>query len=165
MIQPDGQQLGIQPLPEALALAREMQLDLVEVGPAGDPPVCRIMDYSKFRFDAKAKSRTSRRRPAQRELKEMRLSVRIGPADLDTKIRKIAKFLSDGHKVRVTVRFRRGRELERPHFGRQLLARVADAIDNAKVETAPRLDGTQMSMLLSSDSRRPSPPEDSSRTA
>ena len=148
VIHPDGRQLGIQPLPNALALAKQMELDLVEVGPNGDPPVCRIMDYSKFRFDEAAKARGARRRSAHRELKEMRLSVRIGPADLDTKTRKIAKFLSDGHKVRVTVRFRRGRELERPQFGRDLLARIVAAIDIAKVEAQPRLEGTMMSMLL-----------------
>ena len=131
-----------------------MDLDLVELAPEANPPVCRIMNYSKYRFETAAKAKGSRRKSHHGELKEMRYSIRIGPADFDTKTRKVAKFLSDGHKVKVIVRFRRGRELSRPQFGRQLLERVVERLDAAKVEAPPRLDGTQMTMFLAPDPTR-----------
>jgi translation initiation factor IF-3 len=136
------------PLSEALAAARDRDLDLVEVAPDANPPVCRIMDHGKEQFEAAARAKEARRRSHQAQLKEMRFSVRIGPGDFDTKTRKIADFLRDGHKVRVTVRFRRNREMSRTDVGRVLLDRVVASIDHAKVEAPARLDGTQMTMLL-----------------
>lgn len=148
LIAPDGAQLGIKSLPEALAAARELDLDLVEVSGGAQPPVCRIMDYGKARFEADQKAKEGRRKSRQRELKEMRFGIRIGPGDFETKVRKIGHFLDDGHKVKIILRFRRGREMGRTEIGRQILARLQEALPGAKIESAPRLDGSQMIMLL-----------------
>jgi translation initiation factor IF-3 len=151
----DGRQLGTMSLRAALELAREAELDLVEVAPDADPPVCRIMDYGRHRFEQAARQKEGRRRTPSTELKEMRFSIRIGPGDFATKQRKIATFLRDGHRVKVSVRFRRGREQSRPEFGRALLERLVDGLgEQAKVESLPRLDGTFLSMLLA-PGRRP----------
>jgi translation initiation factor IF-3 len=152
LVNHDGQQLGITPLADALALAQQLDLDLVEVAPDAQPPVCRIMDYNKHRFDVAAKAKESRRKSQRAELKEMRYSVRIGPGDFETKTRKVGQFLRDGHKVKVIIRFRRGREMGRTPFGRQLLERIIEDVDG-KVEAPPRLDGTQMWMLLAPPGR------------
>jgi translation initiation factor IF-3 len=144
-----GEQLGIVPLRAALQTAQEEELDLVEVAAEADPPVCRLMNYGRYRFELAAREKENRRRGTKVELKEMRYSVRIGPGDFDTKTRKVAAFLTAGHRVKVSVRFRRGRELSRPQFGRDLLDRVLTQVgEAAKVESPPRLDGTLLSMLL-----------------
>ena len=129
-------------------MARQLDLDLVEVAPDARPPVCRIMDYGKHQFEMAARAKESRRKTHHAALKEMRYSVRIGPGDFDTKTRKVAQFLNDGHKVKVIVRFRRGREMERTAYGRKILDRVVEQLETAKVESPPRLDGTFLSMLL-----------------
>ena len=155
VIGPDGGQLGTRPAQEALELAASLDLDLVEVAPDATPQVCRIMNYGRYRFEQAAREKESRRRSAKTELKEMRFSIRIGPGDFQTKTRKIASFLADGHRVKVSVRFRRGREQSRPELGRALLDRlVTDLGDRAKVESVPRLDGTFLSMLLAPTGRR-----------
>lgn len=148
LVAEDGSQLGIVALPEALARARQDDLDLVEVAPGADPPVCRIMNYGRHTYELAARAKDNRRRAARTEVKEVRLTVRIAPGDFDTKTRKVAAFLDQGHKVKVSVRFRRGREMSRPQFGRKLLDQLVDRLEGAKVESAPRLDGTFMSMLL-----------------
>jgi translation initiation factor IF-3 len=149
LIGADGEQLGILPLRTALQAAKDAELDLVEVAADADPPVCRLMNYGRYRFELSARDKENRRRAAKVELKEMRYSVRIGPGDFDTKTRKVAAFLAAGHRVKVSVRFRRGRELSRPQFGRDLLDRVIGELgETAKVESMPRLDGTFLSMLL-----------------
>jgi translation initiation factor IF-3 len=145
--------LGIKPLPEALAIARDKDLDLVEVAPLANPPVCRIMDYNKFRYDEAQRAKESRRKSTNVSLKEMKYRLKIGPGDFDTKTRKVAGFLADGHKVKITIMFR-GREVERPQYGKQILDRVADKVAIVgKVETVPRLDGRNMVMVLSPDKR------------
>jgi translation initiation factor IF-3 len=149
LIAADGEQLGVVPLRQAQALAQEQDLDLVEVAPEADPPVCRIMNFGKYRFEQSARRKEGRRKAPRTELKEMRFSIRIGPGDFATKQRKVSGFLANGHRVKVSVRFRRGREQSRPEFGRALLERlVAGLGDDVKVESMPRLDGTFMSMLL-----------------
>jgi translation initiation factor IF-3 len=101
-VDPDGVQLGIKPLPEALAIAKELDLDLVEVAPMANPPVCRIMDFGKFKFDEAQRAKESRRKTVHVGIKEMKYRPKIGPGDFDTKTRQVAKFLNEGHKVKIT---------------------------------------------------------------
>ncbi|MDA8310383.1 MAG: translation initiation factor IF-3 [Actinomycetota bacterium] len=153
LVDPDGQQLGIKPLPEALSIARGFDMDLVEVAPMANPPVCRIMDYGKFKFDEAQRAKESRRKAVHVGLKEMKYRPKIGPGDFDTKTRQVAKFLEDGHKVKITIMFR-GREVFHPELGKKILDRIAEQTDGAaKVEAEPRLDGRNMVMVLAPDRR------------
>src|SRR5271163_3459761 len=153
LVDPDGLQLGIRPLPEALTLARQLDLDLVEVAPQANPPVCRIMDYGKFKFDAAQKAKESRRKTTSVGIKEMKYRPKIGPGDFDTKTRQVTKFLNEGHKVKVTIMFR-GREVFHPELGKRILDRVAEQVDGtSRVESEARLDGRNMVMVLAPDKR------------
>jgi len=153
LVDPDGLQLGIRPLPEALAIARQLDLDLVEVAPLANPPVCRIMDYGKYKFDEAQKAKESRRKTTSVGIKEMKYRPKIGPGDFDTKTRQVLKFLNEGHKVKVTIMFR-GREVFHPELGKKILDRVAEHVDGtARVESDPRLDGRNMVMVLAPDKR------------
>jgi translation initiation factor IF-3 len=153
LVDPEGQQLGIRPLPEALAIARQLDLDLVEVAPLANPPVCRIMDYGKYKFDEAQKAKESRRKTTSVGIKEMKYRPKIGPGDFDTKTRQVLKFLNEGHKVKVTIMFR-GREVFHPELGKKILDRVAEHVDGtARVESEPRLDGRNMVMVLAPDKR------------
>jgi translation initiation factor IF-3 len=152
-VDPDGQQLGIRPLPEALTIARQLDLDLVEVAPSANPPVCRIMDYGKYKFDEAQKAKESRRKATSVGIKEMKYRPKIGPGDFDTKTRQVRKFLDEGHKVKVTIMFR-GREVFHPELGKKILDRVAVEVDGtARVESDARLDGRNMVMVLAPDKR------------
>jgi translation initiation factor IF-3 len=149
----EGEQLGIKPLPEALSIARGLDLDLVEVAPQAEPPVCRIMDYGKFKYEAGQKAKESRRKTTQISIKEMKYRVKIGKGDFDTKTRKVEEFLREGHKVKITIMFR-GREVAHPELGMKILDQVAvHNADLAKVEAAPKLDGRNMVMVLAPDKR------------
>jgi translation initiation factor IF-3 len=140
-------------LPEALNLARQLDLDLVEVAPQANPPVCRIMDYGKFKFDAAQKAKESRRKTTSVGIKEMKYRPKIGIGDFDTKTRQVLKFLDEGHKVKVTIMFR-GREVFHPELGKKILDRLAERVDGmARVEAEPRLDGRNMVMVLAPDKR------------
>jgi translation initiation factor IF-3 len=153
LVDPDGQQLGIKPLPEAMAIARGLDLDLVEVAPGAAPPVCRIMDYGKYKFDEAQRAKESRRKAVHVGIKEMKYRPKIGTGDFDTKTRQVAKFLDEGHKVKVTIMFR-GREVFHPELGKRILDRIADQTEGtAKVESEPRLDGRNMVMVLAPDKR------------
>ncbi|HVC70850.1 MAG TPA: translation initiation factor IF-3 [Acidimicrobiales bacterium] len=153
LVDPDGLQLGIRPLPEALTLARQLDLDLVEVAPQANPPVCRIMDYGKFKFDAAQKAKESRRKTTSVGIKEMKYRPKIGIGDFDTKTRQVIRFLDEGHKVKVTIMFR-GREVFHPELGKKILDRLAERVEGmAKVEAEPRLDGRNMVMVLAPDKR------------
>jgi len=153
LVDPDGQQLGIRPLPEALNLARQLDLDLVEVAPQANPPVCRIMDYGKFKFDAAQKAKESRRKTTSVGIKEMKYRPKIGIGDFDTKTRQVKRFLDEGHKVKVTIMFR-GREVFHPELGKKILDRLAEQVEGmARVEAEPRLDGRNMVMVLAPDKR------------
>jgi translation initiation factor IF-3 len=153
LVDPDGQQLGIKPLPEALSIARNLDLDLVEVAPMANPPVCRIMDYGKFKFDEAQRAKESRRRAVHVGIKEMKYRPKIGPGDYDTKTRQVAKFLDEGHKVKITIMFR-GREMQHPELGKSILDRIAVEMEGvAKVEAAPKLDNRNMIMVLAPDKR------------
>ncbi len=125
----------------------------MEVAPNANPPVCRIMDYGKFKFDAAQRAKESRRKTSAVTLKEMKYRVKIGQGDFDTKTRKVLQFLNEGHKVKVTIMFR-GRETAHPHLGKEILDRIAEqAAGTAKVEAAPKLDGRNMIMVLAPDKR------------
>jgi translation initiation factor IF-3 len=153
LVDPDGVQLGIRPLPEALAMARQLDLDLVEVAPQNDPPVCRIMDYGKFKFDAAQKAKESRRKTVSVGIKEMKYRPKIGPGDFETKTRQVLKFLGEGHKVKVTIMFR-GREVFHPELGRKILDQVAEQVNGtARIESEAKMDGRNMVMVLAPDKR------------
>ncbi len=150
---PDGEQIGIRPLPEALAMARELELDLVEVADKANPPVCRIMDYGKYKYEAAQRAKESRRKSTNVVVKEMKYRPKIGHGDFDTKTRKVEKFLDEGHKVKVTIMFR-GREMQHPELGKRILDEVAaDVVDSGRVEVFPKLDGRNMTMVLAPDKK------------
>ena len=146
-------QLGIKPLPEALAIAKELDLDLVEVAPMANPPVARIMDFGKFKFDEAQRAKESRRKAVHVGIKEMKYRPKIGSGDFDTKTRQVAKFLGEGHKVKITIMFR-GREVYHPEHGKRILDRIAEQMEGiAKVEAEPKLDNRNMIMVLAPDKR------------
>ncbi len=148
---PEGEQIGIRPLPEALGMAREAGLDLVEVAEKADPPVCRIMDYGKFKYEAAQRAKESRRNSTNVVIKEMKYRPKIGSGDFDTKTRKVKGFLEEGHKVKLTIMFR-GREMQHPELGRRILDHVAEEVDEiANIEAYPKLDGRNMVMVLAPD--------------
>ena len=126
LIGPEGDQLGIKPVPEALRLARSFDLDLVEVAPNASPPVCRVMDYGKFRYEEAQKAKESRRKSVQISVKEVKFRPKIGKGDFNTKVRHLIGFLEDGHKVKVTLQFR-GREMAHPELGSKILDEVLEA--------------------------------------
>jgi len=143
--------LGIKTLPEALSIAREQELDLVEVAPEANPPVCRIMNFTKFKYEAQQRAKESRKKATNIIVKEMKYRPKIGGGDFDTKTRKVAQFLGEGHKVKVTIMFR-GREMQHPELGRRILDRVAeDVAEVGKVEIMAKQDGRNMTMVLGPD--------------
>jgi translation initiation factor IF-3 len=151
----DGSQLGIKALPDALALAREVELDLVLIAPQAVPPVAKIMDYGKWRYEEAQKAKESRRKSIQISIKEMKYRPKIGAGDFDTKTRMVEKFLVEGHKVKITIMFR-GREMAHPEIGMKILENVAIKVnDVAKVEAAPKQDGRNMVMVLAPDKKKP----------
>jgi translation initiation factor IF-3 len=148
LIDEEGTQVGIVPTREALDMARERGLDLVEVAPNAIPPVCRLMDYGKFRYEQSRKERESRRNQHVVELKEVRIRPKIDDHDLETKGRQAAKFLDAGDKVKMTVTFR-GREMAHPDIGKGLLDQLADMLrPHGSIEQTPRLEGRAMTMML-----------------
>lgn len=153
VIGPDGAQLGIKTVPDALALAREIDLDLVEVAPLATPPVCRIMDYGKFRYEESQRAREARKKTAHVSVKEVKFRPKIGKGDFDTKVRHVQGFLAEGHKVKVSLQFR-GREMAHPELGSKILDEVIEQILSVgKVETQARLEGRSMTMVLVPDKK------------
>lgn len=141
-------------MPEALSLARELELDLVEVADKANPPVCRIMDYGKYKYEAAQRAKESRKKASNVVVKEMKYRPKIGSGDFDTKTRKVEKFLQEGHKVKITIMFR-GREVSHPELGRKILDNIAERVEEyAKVEAYPRLDGRNMTMVLGPDGKK-----------
>ena len=148
LIAEDGEKLGVRPLPQALQLAREAELDLVEVAPNASPPVCRIMDYRRWQYEQQQRRKESRKKATNVVIKEMKFRPKIDIHDYTTKMKHVQKFLSEGHKVKLTIMFR-GREMAHPELGRKILDRVAvDVEELAIVESAPRQDGRNMTMVL-----------------
>ena len=132
-------------------MAGDLGLDLVEVAAEADPPVCRVMDYGKYKYEAAQRAKESRKKASHVSVKEMKYRPKIGQGDFDTKTRKVAKFLGAGHKVKVTIMFR-GREVQHPELGRRILDNVADAVvDVGRVEAMPKVDGRNMTMVLAPD--------------
>jgi translation initiation factor IF-3 len=165
LVGPDGQQIGIKPLPEALSIARAADLDLVEVAAQANPPVCRIMDYGKYKYEAAQKAKESRRKASNVSIKEMKYRPKISKGDFDTKTRKVERFLEEGHKVKVTLTFR-GREMHHPELGRRILDQVVEAVEHlGKVEIFPRQDGRNMTMVLGPDRKAQAAAERAKRQA
>jgi len=148
VISPEGEQLGIMPIREALLLAQERNLDLVEVAPNAQPPVCRIMDYGKFRYEQSKRERDVRKKQKAITVKELRMTPKIDTHDFQIKLRNAERFLRDGDKVKITVRFR-GREIVHADLARDKLVDLANQLQGvALVERPPRLEGRQMIMIL-----------------
>ena len=148
VIAADGEQLGILPVEQALAMAEEKGLDLVEVAPSARPPVCRIMDYGKFKYEEARKARQARKRQHQILIKEVKFRPGIEDHDFDFKVRHARRFLEEGNKVKATMMFR-GRQMAHPELGREVLSRVAEAVDEVgRVESAPLMEGRNMTMIL-----------------
>ncbi len=148
LIGEDGAQLGIMPTREALRMAREAELDLVKIAPGAKPPVCKIIDYGKFKYEQGRKEKEAKKKQRIIEIKEVRLSPNIEENDLNTKIGAARKFLSKGDKVKVTLRFR-GREMAHVQKSKQILDVFAEKLsDIATVEKMPKLEGRQMIMFL-----------------
>ncbi len=144
----DGEQLGILPIREALVKAQEAELDLVEVAPTAQPPVCRIMDYGRYKYEQGKRERGAHRHAKASDLKGMRMSPNIGEHDFQVKARHVFDFLKDGHKVRVSMWFR-GRQMAHPKLGEDLLFRMAEAIaEVGGIERPPLLEGRNMIMIL-----------------
>jgi translation initiation factor IF-3 len=153
LIGPDGNQLGIKPVPDALRMARGLDLDLVEVAPMANPPVCRIMDYGKFRYEEAQKAKEARKKTSHVSVKEVKFRPKIGKGDFDTKVRHLVEFIEEGHKVKVTLQFR-GREMAHPELGAKILDGVIEAVGAiAKVENQARMEGRSMSMVLAPDKK------------
>ncbi|WP_405002705.1 translation initiation factor IF-3 [Georgenia subflava] len=148
LVGPAGEQVGVVRVEDALRLAQEADLDLVEVAPDAHPPVAKLMDFGKFKYESAMKARDARRNQANTVLKEIRFRLKIDPHDYETKKGHVVRFLKGGDKVKVMIMFR-GREQSRPEMGMRLLQRLAeDVADLGSVESAPRLDGRNMTMVI-----------------
>lgn len=164
LIDEDGGQKGIVPTVEALKMAQDRGVDLVEVAPQARPPVCKLLDYGKYKFELEKRNRESKRKQKQLKLKEIRMQPKIEEHDLQFKTKHIQEFLDEGSKVKVTIRFR-GRELAHTELGRVVLDKVLEMLDPAvHVDRAPVMEGRFMSMILSpgakkAPSKEPAPEE------
>jgi translation initiation factor IF-3 len=148
LVGPNGEQVGIVSVTDALRLAQEADLDLVEVAPTARPPVCKLMDYGKFKYESALKARESRKNQAQTIIKEIKLRPKIDPHDYETKKGHVVRFLKAGDKVKITIMFR-GREQSRPELGFRLLKRLAEDVNElGYVEFEPRQDGRNMIMVM-----------------
>ncbi|RMF85071.1 MAG: translation initiation factor IF-3 [Nitrospirae bacterium] len=148
VIDEQGQQLGVMETDAARELARERGLDLVEVSPNVSPPVCKLMDYGRYLYDKKKRAQSAKSKSTHTQLKEVKYRPNTDTHDLETKTRKAAAFLGEGHKCKITVMFR-GREMAHPERGRELLDRVVEMLDEvAEVELAPHMEGRFMSAIL-----------------
>ena len=151
----EGEQLGIMSAEEALRIAAEQDLDLVKIAPGSNPPVCKIMDYGKYRFEQTKKEKDAKKNQRVIDIKEIRMSPGIGDNDFNTKLKNGQKFLNDGNRVKVSVRFR-GREMAHTDIGEVLLRNFAEkCADIANLDKAPKLEGRNMSMFLSPKPQTP----------
>jgi translation initiation factor IF-3 len=149
VIDDEGENLGVMFTQEAIEQAYEIGLDLVEVSPNADPPVCKFLDIGKFKYEAQKKANIARKTQKTQELKEIKMRPNIDDHDYETKMKKVHDFIGEGDKVKITLRFR-GRELSHQQLGMNLLQRVAENVQEiAKVEAYPRMEGRQMLMVLS----------------
>jgi translation initiation factor IF-3 len=165
LIGPEGEQIGITPLAEALRLARERDMDLVEVAAQARPPVARIMDYGKFKYQQDVKAKEARKRQSHIVIKEMKMRPKIDQHDYTTKSRHVERFLREGSKVKATIMFR-GREMAHTELGRKILDRlVEDLKELATVDSAPKQDGRNMIMVIAPVKRQPVEKPEPDRTA
>jgi translation initiation factor IF-3 len=149
VIDDEGENLGVMYTREAIEQANEKGLNLVEVSPNADPPVCKFLDVGKYRYEAQKKANLARKTQKTQDIKEVKMRPNIDTHDYDVKMRNVTKFIENGDKVKITLRFR-GREMAHQHLGMDLLKRVQDDVaEVAKVEAFPRLEGRQMLMVLS----------------
>ncbi|MDS1271376.1 translation initiation factor IF-3 [Lipingzhangella sp. LS1_29] len=154
LVGPNGEQVGIVPVGDALRLAQEADLDLVEVAPTAKPPVCKLMDYGKYKYESAVKARESRKNQANTIIKEIKLRPKIDPHDYSTKKGHVERFLKAGDKVKVTIMFR-GREQSRPELGFRLLRQLAEDVQElGQVESQAKQDGRNMVMVLGPHKRR-----------
>ena len=148
VIDDEGENLGVMYTQEAIERAYELGLDLVEVSPNADPPVCKFLDIGKYKYEAQKKANLARKTQRTQEIKEIKMRPNIDDHDYDTKMKKVHDFIGEGDKVKITLRFR-GRELSHQQLGMQLLQRVAENVGEiAKVEAYPRMEGRQMLVVL-----------------
>ena len=150
VIGPNGEQVGVKSIQDALTLASYAALDLVLISPNANPPVCKVMDYNKYKYQNKKKQKENikRQREANLEMKEYRLSVSIDVHDFDTRVKNSSKYLEKGHKIKASIRFK-GREMAHTELGKDVLVKFADALSNvAVVEQKPTLEGRNMTMIL-----------------
>ena len=144
----EGNQMGVYPVAQAQRIADDAGLDLVEIAPNADPPVCRIMDYGKFKYDQAIKAKQARKNQSKIEVKEMKFRPKIDTGDYTTKKKHIMRFLEAGNKVKITIMFR-GREMAHPEQGLSILERLADDLkDTAVIENQPKMEGRNMHMLI-----------------
>jgi translation initiation factor IF-3 len=149
VVGPDGDQLGVLPIDQALARAQELGMDLVEISPMAKPPVCKIMDYGRFKYTEKKKQNEAKKKQVVVQLKEVKFRPRTEEHDYDVKVKKIREFLEEANKARVTVMFR-GREITHRELGQKVLQRIIEDVKEvAVIESAPRMEGRQMFMILS----------------
>lgn len=155
LIGQDGEQIGILPIEQALARAQEQDLDLVEVAPQAEPPVCRLMDYGKWKYEQDVRGREAKKRQSHVVVKEMRYRPKISVHDFDFKTKAVERFLKAGFKVKITIWFR-GREIAHPELGTKLLDRIAAALTEvAVVEVPGRMDGRNMVMVMAPIRKQP----------
>ncbi len=148
VINPEGKQLGIYPIRQALTLASEVGLDLVEINPKANPPVCRIMDFGKFKYEQKKQAAVAKKRQKVIEVKEVKMRPKTDDHDFDFKVKHIRRFLEEGNKAKVTIRFR-GREMAHPEVAAKLLDKVVEKVrDMGVVEQPYRMEGRTMTMIL-----------------
>ncbi len=148
MVDSDGSQMGVMPLKQALDLAEQRNLDLVKIAPQAKPPVCKIIDYGKYRFEQSKREKEQRKNQRVVEIKEVRLSLNIDTHDFETKKNHAVRFIQEGNRVKASIRFR-GREMGHPELGQEIMRRFAEAMSEvANVEKAPKLEGRTMLMFL-----------------
>ena len=154
LIDDEGNQLGVVPTPKAMEMAEDKGLDLVEIAPNADPPVCKILDYGKYKFELEKKNRENKKKQKLQELKEIRMQPKIDTHDLEFKTKHVRDFLDRGAKVKVTIRFR-GRELAHTDRGRVVLFKVLDLLDrDVTVDRQPAMEGRFMSMIISTKTKK-----------
>jgi len=154
LIGAEGEQIGIVPLSEAKKVALEADLDLVEIAPTANPPVCRVMNFGKFQFELKKKKASERKKQKQTQIKEIKLRPGTEEGDYQVKLRNLARFLENGDKAKITIRFR-GREMAHRELGLEVLERISKELENlSTIEQAPKLEGRQMVMVLAPKSKK-----------
>ena len=165
MTSAEGEQLGIMATRDALRMAEEQHLDLVEIAPKAKPPVCRIMDFGKYRYEQQKREKEAKKKQKVINIKEVKLRPNIEQHDFDVKLKNALRFVEEGNKVKVTIMFR-GRELSHPELGKTVLGRVAEALgDRVSIERNAKLEGKNMTMIVAPKVQKASKPKQPAQTA